>query len=64
MRYDDSSGRLMITFQTQSRLLGDRIFEQVESFKTMDDWRLFNLALFHGQAKIVKIERIGDPITK
>ena len=46
---------LTITFQTYSKIL-KKTFTQVETFESMDDFRLWNLALFHGRAKIVKVE--------
>ena len=42
-----------ITYQTYSKIL-DKTFESTERFKSINDFNLRNLALFHGQAVIIK----------
>jgi len=49
---------IRITYQTYSKLL-DKHFEDVTDVKSMADWNLYNLALFHGKAKILKTEAIA-----
>jgi len=43
---------ITITYKTYSKIL-DKTFTNVKEVKSMSDWDLFNLALFHGQATII-----------
>jgi len=46
---------ITITYQTYSKVL-DKTFTNTKEVKSMNDWNIFNLALFHGQATITKKE--------
>jgi hypothetical protein len=51
---------IKIDFETHSDLL-KKTFRDTKNFESMDDWNLFNLALFHGRAVIIKTEHIKKP---
>ena len=46
-----------ITYSTYSEVLKKEFTDQKE-VKSLDDWNLYNLALFHGRAIILKTEEI------
>lgn len=48
---------IRITYQTYSKIL-DKTFTNVKEVKSMSDWDLFNMALFHGHATVVSTEAV------
>ena len=48
---------IRITYQTYSKIL-DKTFVNTKEVKTEADFNLFNMALHHGQAQIIKREVI------
>lgn len=50
--------KLSITFKTFSKIL-NKYFVNTETFKTMADFNLYALALFHGQIEILEIKEIA-----
>ena len=48
---------IRVTYTIYSKLL-EKTFTNTEDFKSMADWSLWNMALFYGEAVIVKQEQI------
>ena len=48
---------IRVTYQTYSELL-NKTFEDAKEVKSMEDFNLYNLALFHGRAVILETEEI------
>ena len=46
---------ITVTYQTYSKIL-DKTFTDQKEVKSIEDFNLFNLALFHGQAQIIEIK--------
>lgn len=46
-----------VTYKTYSKIL-NKEFINTKTVKSLDDFNLFNLALFHGQAVILETENV------
>ena len=58
INHDQEVNMIVVTYETYSKIL-DKTFVNVERFKSLDDWNLRNLALFHGQARTISVDEVA-----